>query len=522
MTGMRRRAVLGLGAMAWPGLALASSDAPVVLTRAGGVRGYRDRGIGVFKGVPYGADTAAHRFRPAPPPTPWTGVRDAQSYGVASPQSHADEPVGEDCLRLNVWTPGLADYVKRPVMVYIHGGEYSHGSGSNPLYDGVNLCRRGDVVVVTLNHRLSAFGHLYLGEVAGEAYVASGNVGLLDLVLALEWVRDNITNFGGDPGRVMLFGQSGGGAKIASLMAMPRAHGLFHRAATMSGQQVTASGPQGASGRAKAYLDALKLKPDQWRELDHVPLDRLIAAVETPDPTIAHSSIYFGPVLDEGALPRHPFYPDAPALSARIPMIIGNTHDETRYFFRKDADVWSLTWDALPARLGPELRVDIDAAYVAAAYRRWRPQASPTDVFFAATTAARSWRGALIEAEARARAGTPVHMYQLDWPSSLEDGRFRAAHTLDIPLVFDNTAEPAALSGDGADARALAAAMSEAFIAFARTGRPDNRAIPTWPAYTLPGRATLIVDRPCRVAHDPRGDERRLFAQVPFVQRGTF
>lgn len=283
MTGVLRRSVLGAGAMAWPGLVLANTDAPVAVTRAGVVRGYRDRGIAVFKGVPYGGDTAAQRFKPAPPPTPWTGVRDAQSYGVASPQSHADEPVDEDCLRLNVWTPGLADHGKRPVMVYIHGGEYSHGSGSSPLYDGVRLCQRGGVVVVTLNHRLSAFGHLYLGEIAGSDYAASGNVGLLDLVLALEWVRDNIARFGGDPGRVMLFGQSGGGAKIASLMAMPRAHGLFRRVATMSGQQVTASGPQGATGRAKAYLDALKLRPDQWRELDRVPLDRLIAVIETPE-----------------------------------------------------------------------------------------------------------------------------------------------------------------------------------------------------------------------------------------------
>ena len=251
-------------------------------------------------------------------------------------------------------------------------------------------------------------------------------------------------------------------------------------------------------------------------------MERLIGAIEAPDPSIAHSAIYFGPVLDEGVLPRHPFYPDAPALSSRVPMIIGNTHDETRYFFRKDSDVWSLTWDALPARLGPELRVDIDAGYVVAAYRRWRPQASPTDVFFAATTASRSWRGALIEAEARAQAGFPVHMYQLDWPSPLEGGRYRAAHTLDIPLVFDNTAEPGALSGDGADARVLAAVMSETFIAFARTGRPDNGAIPAWPVYDLPRRATLLVDRPCRIQNDPRGEERRLFAEVPFVQRGTF
>jgi para-nitrobenzyl esterase len=502
--------------------AFAGGDAPVVATRPGPIRGYFDQGVAVFKGVPYGADTAPRRFLPPLPPPPWSGVRDTLEYGRASPQTQTEEPVSEDCLRLNVWTPELGDHGRRAVMVYIHGGEYSHGSGSSALYDGARLARRGDVVVVTLNHRLSAFGHLYLGKLAGPDYAGSGNVGLLDLVLALQWVRDNITAFGGDPSKVMLFGQSGGGAKIASLMAMPSGHGLFHRAATMSGQQVTASGPQGAEGRARAYLAALKLTPDRWGELRTLPLERLIEAIETPDPSIAKSSIYFGPVLDEAVLPRHPFYPDAPPLSANVPMIIGNTHDETRYFFRNDAKIFALTWDTLPARLAPEMRIDIDADHVVANYRRLYPRYSPTDVFFAATTAARSWRGALIEAEARAVSGHPVHMYQLDWPSPLDGGKWGAHHTLDIPLVFDNTAQPSAPSGDGPDARAMAAMMSETFVAFAKTGDPANAAIPAWPTYGPDRRATMIFNRPPRIENDPRGDERRLFAQVPFVQRGTF
>ena len=213
-------------------------------SRAGKLRGVRDRGVHVFKGIPYGADTAPRRFRPALPPEPWRGVRDALQYGPACPQPGISEATSEDCLSLNVWTPGLRDGARRPVMVYIHGGEYSSGSGSSPLYDGTRLCERGDVVVVTVNHRLNAFGHLYLGRLAGPDFADSGNVGLLDLVLALQWVRDHAPEFGGDPDRVMVFGQSGGGAKIATLMAMPAARGLFQRAATMSGQQITASGPR--------------------------------------------------------------------------------------------------------------------------------------------------------------------------------------------------------------------------------------------------------------------------------------
>ncbi|MEE7548449.1 carboxylesterase/lipase family protein, partial [Xanthomonas sp. Kuri4-1] len=212
--------------------------------RSGRVRGDLDRGVRVFKGIPYGADTAPRRFQPALPEPAWDGVRDASAYGAASPQPRADEATAEDCLFLNVWTPGLRDGRRRPILVYLHGGAYNNGSGSSPLYDGTRLCRRGDVVVVTLNHRLNAFGYLYLAQLGGAAFADSGNVGQLDLVQALQWVRRHAHEFGGDPGNVTLFGQSGGGAKIATLMAMPAARGLFHRAWTMSGQQVTACGPR--------------------------------------------------------------------------------------------------------------------------------------------------------------------------------------------------------------------------------------------------------------------------------------
>ncbi len=281
--GVSRRAVLKgaslcAGAAAVSGLssvARSSSHPPrsaTATTQAGKVRGLVTQGVHGFKGIRYGTDTGPRRFMPALAPVSWKNILDATEYGAASPQTGKEETAtSEDCLFLNIWTPGLRDGARRPVMFYIHGGAYSHGSGSSPLYDGTRLCHRGDVVVVTVNHRLNAFGYLYLARLGGPQFADSGNAGMLDLVMALRWVRDNIAEFGGDPGRVMLFGQSGGGAKIATLMGMPVARGLFHRAATMSGQQVTASGPLNATSRAHALLDALKLPPQRVEEISTVP-----------------------------------------------------------------------------------------------------------------------------------------------------------------------------------------------------------------------------------------------------------
>jgi para-nitrobenzyl esterase len=497
-----------------------AAAAPVARTTAGPIRGYLDGAISVFKGVPYGADTGPRRFQPPRPPLPWTAVREATAYGPSAPQRGRDtEAQSEDCLVLNVWTPGL-DRARRPVMVYIHGGAYSTGSGSAPLYDGARLARRGHVVVVTLNHRLNAFGYAYLARLVPEL-ADSGNAGQLDLILALKWVRDNISGFGGDPARVTVFGQSGGGAKIATMMAMPAAAGLFHRAATMSGQQITASGPANATRRTLAWLDALKLKPEDAARVRTLPAERLVEAMGIEDPVLGFGGLYFGPVLDERSLTRHPFYPDAPAQSAAIPMIIGNTHDETRAFLGSDPSNFSLDWAGLPAKLTPaNLRVDIDPATVIAAYRRLYPAYSASDVLFAATTAARSWRAAIIEAEERARAGTPAYVYQLDWVSPKEGGRLGAPHMADIPLVFDNVAA-AGSRAEGPTAQPMAERMSEAFLAFARSGDPNCRAIPRWEPYTLPRRQTLVFDNTPRLDDDPRGAERRLFQKVPFIQAGT-
>ncbi|HEX7312561.1 MAG TPA: carboxylesterase/lipase family protein [Pyrinomonadaceae bacterium] len=497
------------------------TESPVAATKAGRVRGAIDNGIFVFKGIRYGADTAARRFMPPLPPEPWTDVRDALEYGPASPQpSRGSEKTSEDCLFLNVWTQGLRDGRKRPVMFYIHGGAYSNGSGSSPLYDGVRLCKRGDVVVVTVNHRLNAFGYLYLARFGVHELADSGNAGQLDLVLALKWVRDNIEEFGGDPSKVMVFGQSGGGAKIATLMATPTAAGLFQRAATMSGQQVTASGPLNGTLRARAVLDALKLPPERVGELRAIPAAKLLEAINARDPVLPFGGVSFTPVLDERTLTRHPFYPDAHPQSLHIPMIIGNTRDETRAFLGGDESNFRLTWEELPEKLAPQMRVDIQPEAVVAEYRRLYPRYTPTEVFFAATTAGRSWRGAVIEAEERAKAGSPAYAYQLDWATPRDGGKFGAPHASDIQLVFDNIDKPGA-TAEGPTAQPMADQLSETFLAFARTGNPNNKTIPRWERYTLPRRQTLVFNVPSRMEDDPRGAERRLFAKVPYVQPGT-
>lgn len=515
------------------GFSASASPSAVATTSCGKVRGETDREILVFKGIPYGADTAARRFMRPAPPDPWTGTKDATDFGPRAPQPgiHGSlsqnrgyhlppeqGPVSEDCLHLNVWTPALRDHRKRPVLVYIHGGAYSSGSANNALYDGVNLCRRGDVVVVTLNHRLNLFGFLYLADMA-PGFEDSGNAGMLDLVLALEWVRDNIEEFGGDPARVLIFGQSGGGAKCATLMGMPAARGLFNRVITMSGQQITASKREHATARTRAVLKELGLPESRIGELRTLPMEQLIRA--------SHAAGYYGPVKDGRTLERDPFDPDAPPLSAGIPMILGNTHDETRLLIGGgDPTTFELTWETLPARLEQvrpflgEMKTDD----VVRRYRQMYPGYSASDVFFAATTAFRSWRGQLIEAERRAaepQAARHTWVYELDWKTPVDGGKWGAPHTLDIPLAFGNTAVAEGMSGDGDQARQLSALMCDTWIAFAQTGDPNHKGLPGWKAYDLTQRATMSFADPSRLTNDPRGDERRLVEQVPYIQPGT-
>lgn len=515
---MSSAAGLGL-AGAFPVGAMGSEASPIAMSRHGPVRGYVDRGINVFKGVRYGADTATRRFRPAIAPAAWTDVREAIAYGGASPQASGEPDQSEDCLFLNVWTPEVGGTGMRPVMVYVHGGAHANGSGSSPLYDGVALCRCGDVVVVTLNHRLNVFGYNGLGQLLPAAFRQSGSVGNLDIMLALDWVRDSIAAFGGDPANVTVFGQSGGGAKLVTLMAMPSAAGLFHKVITMSGQHVTAMGPQHAELRMRRVLDHLGLTADRAAELTDISAARLVDALAIDDP-IEKGSIYFWSVMDHDTLPRHPFVPDAPRESSHIPMMIGNTRDEARAFTANDERNFALTWETVAAKLAPEFVVDLNAQYVVDWYRARFPEMSPVDVFFAAATCGRSRPGHLIQAQERARLGDRTWMYQLDFGSPVEP-RLGAYHAFDIALAFDNCDKPASNTGTGPEALALARRMSETFIAFARTGDPNNPAIPAWAPYDLERRATMIFDVQTRSADDPRGDERRLFQVAPFLKQGT-
>ncbi len=531
---LTRRKMLQLSTLAAAASRTAWAEtAPIATTNSGEVRGFLDNGVLVFKGIPYGEDTAKTRFQPPIKPQPWNGIRDTLAFGPQAPQPiHArsgrstfspldeENPVNsEDCLHLNVWTPALRDQRKRPVLVYIHGGAYSSSSSNGPVYDGVNLVKRGDVVVVTLNHRLNLFGYLYLAALGGPIFADSGNAGQLDLVLALQWVRDNIAEFGGDPNRVLIFGQSGGGAKCATLMSMPAAHGLFHRVVTMSGQQLTATTPEHATATAHAVLAALGLTQanlNDIRDPKKVPMEKLVAAIR--------AGKYFGPVHDGRTLPSDPFAPEAPTISISVPMILGNTHDETRLLIgSSNPALFSLTWDELPAKLEQyrQFLGTLKTEDIIADYRKWYPAYSPSDVFFATTTAFRSWHGMVIESERRAKQNGPTWVYNFAWKSPVDDGKWGAPHTMDIPFMFNNTTITAPMTGGGPGAQKLAEQMSDTLIAFARTGDPNNTAIPHWPRYNLDTRPTMIWATPPRIENDPRGNERRLIGQASYLQPGT-
>ncbi|MEO8314116.1 MAG: carboxylesterase/lipase family protein [Pseudomonadota bacterium] len=495
---------------------------PVVDTAAGKVRGSSQAGIHSFKGIPYGASTAgANRFMPPVKPQPWTGVRECMKYGHQSPQNMAftdvlapqadpSEGFTEDCLVLNLWTPGVNDGRKRPVMFWIHGGGYSQESGSWPWIDGAALARRGDAVVITVNHRLNIFGYLHLGDIGGEKYAASGNAGMLDLVAALQWVRDSIAQFGGDPGNVMIFGESGGGAKTCMLLGMPAAKGLFHRAAIQSGSSLRGTPREDAAKVARSALDALGISVRDVDALQRLPVEKLLTLVARnggPPPKDGLPRLGFSPVVDGRILPAHPFDPATP-ISADIPLLVGCTQYEATLFTLQDSAVFTLDDAGMRARV-KAMFTEPEASRLVDVYRKANPAATPSDIFLLIYSDRLARRNAVRLSERKAAQGrASVHMYLFAWKSPALGGKLRSPHTVEIPFVFDNTDIPTVMTR-APSARELAARVSSAWIAFARSGNPNCPQLPQWQAYDAQRRATMVFDNECRVVNDPGSAERQ-------------
>lgn len=486
---------------------------PVVETAEGKVRGLRSGRISVFKGLRYGADTSGpNRFRPPQPVKPWAGIRDALDYGNIAPQipgdrrhAYADlilndiQPggMGEDCLTLNLWTPDPNPTAKKPVIVRFHGGGFYGGSSNNPGGDGEMLARFGDCVVVTVNHRLSALGYLYLGDEG--PFADSGAAGMQDLTASLQWVARNVEAFGGDRSRVLIVGQSGGGAKVSHLLAMPEAKGLFSSAGVMSGSRLTAMTREQAAKAADQLLRQLGLRADQVRELQAVPFSTLLAAqaeVEAEDRALGEAPRSFAPVLGK-AIPHHPFTPGAPTESLDIPLVVSTALDERTYRETK----FDMDWDEVRERL--RRRVGEDAGQLLTAYRDEDPKATPF-IINARIASDTSFRlGAVTMLERRVAAGgASTWSYLWASPSPAFGGRYGAVHGIDVAYSMHDIRFP--LAGPTANNLRLADEIASAWVALAKTGKPDNPKTPAWAPYDLKDRSTLVFGDPSRTANDPR------------------
>jgi para-nitrobenzyl esterase len=501
-------------------------------TAFGRIRGADLDGVKTFKGIPYGASTSgSNRFRAPVDPAPWSGVRGALDYGASAPQRDPDAtrgadsglsvasaslpPESEDCLVLNVWTPAL-DGAKRPVMLWCHGGGFATGSGSSPVTDGAHLARRGDVVVVSINHRLNVLGFTYLGDLIGPDFAQSGDAGVLDIVHALRWVRANISRFGGDPGRVTVFGQSGGGRKVATLLAMPSAKGLFHRAIIESGATIKLVEREQAARVARELAAALELSKPSLRDLQAVPLDRLMRAyfATVRSMNVDQMTMGFSPTVDGTAVPRHPFHPTASDVSADVPLMIGSTRTELT--LQTDPAAFSLDDAALRGRVRELVGEATDG--IIEIYRKANPAAKPSELYFLIASDHRYGAPAMKIAERRAALGKgPVYLYYFRWETPLEGGRLKSPHTIEIPFVFDNV-DASRLTAGVTGAQALADRVSDAWLAFARSGDPNTPALPRWPAFEPAQRATMMFDNASAVQNDPLREQRlAMFAALDFA-----
>jgi para-nitrobenzyl esterase len=424
---------------------------------------------------------------------------------------------------LNVWTPGLKDNAKRPVLVWIHGGGYLTESGNHtPFYNGALLAKTYDVVVVSVNHRLGIFGYLHLGEILGEQYATSGNNGMLDLVEALKWVRDNIDQFGGNPGNVMVFGESGGGAKVSTLLAMPVAKGLFHRAVVQSGPGLRAKPSEEATIRAKEFLDVVHVTPDRTRWLHEMKAYVIYLAWMSLSEGAERAGGDMSPVVDGRVLPAHPFDPVAAPTAADVPLIIGTNKDEYLFMMMRDplfgqyneAQMHQRVEALLAQRFGPR-KASEQASSLIEGYRRTRPKATPHDIL--AAIGSDRFRIASVRLAERKAAGgpAPVYMYLFTWESEVSRGRLKSAHSFEIPFVFNYMNDPSVLFlGNKPERLKLAKAMSGAWVAFARSGNPNHDGLVKWPPYSADNRATMLFNIDCRVEKDPFGEERKLWEGI--------
>ncbi|MDO4163109.1 MAG: carboxylesterase/lipase family protein [Bacteroides sp.] len=512
----------------------ASAEIGVVTTESGRVSGYQADGIYIYKGIPY---AKAERFMPPVAPDEWEGIRSSRAYGPTCPQGkrmgwYSDEQAfafnwddgypDEDCLRVNVWTPGVGDGKKRPVMVWLHGGGYSAGSGQElPSYDGTNLAKKGDVVVVTLNHRLNVLGFLDLSAY-GDKYAKSGNVGLLDLIAALQWVNHNIASFGGDAQNVTIFGQSGGGGKVSTLLAIPAAKGLFQKAIVQSGSMLRTMEQKYSRRIGSAVMEELGLKASQIDQLQKLPYEQLLAA---GDKAVARvraeadkegvSSFIFGwaPTVDGDVLPAQPFDPQAPAQSKDIPMLIGTTQHEfttTAYVPALRNVTEEKAVEGLQKKYGN--RTDEFLQAFKKAYPNYQPK-DLIDMDFIFRP------GAVAQAKLKAaQGGAPVYMYLFAWESPVLDGMFRSTHCMEIPFVFNNVVRHASMTGGGEAARALGDKVSDAWLNFARTGNPNVEGLPMWEPYTVEQGATMFFNDTCEVKYNH--DKELLDIVLAFPVRG--